>query len=194
MNQSILEPSYTGSGLFGGSFQSIQSFFDSVTNPNMWHTIGTISGILSIIFIAIIIFVLVRIREMQLDDYAKLDEDIRQALQRDQEIERNANPRWHYITTMVESINESDWRVAIIEADTMMEEELKNRGLSGETTSELLESAKASGYSGIQNAWDAHLVRNQIAHEGANFPLSQIQARRTIRMYQSFFENIGAIS
>ena len=163
------------------------------TNPETWSTIGVISALLSIICIAIIIFSLVRLVEIQIYDKEEIDHEIHKALLKEKERERNANPRWHYILTLIESPNESDWRVAIIEADSMMEENLKEKGLSGETVSELLEGARGSGYRSIQDAWDAHLVRNQIAHDGSDFPLSQIEGRRVIKMFQNFFEELGVI-
>jgi len=164
-----------------------------ITDPHTWSVIGTISMLLSIACIAIIIFSFVRLIEIQLYDKEEIEHEIHQALLRRKEREKNANPRWHYILTLVESSNESDWRVAILEADSMLEEVLKDRGFSGTTASELLEGAKESGYLTIQDAWDAHLVRNQIAHEGSDFALSQVEARRVIRMYQNFFEELNII-
>ena len=161
--------------------------YQFITDPHTWSVIGTISMLLSIACIAIIIFSFVRLIEIQLYDKEEIDHEIHQALLRRKEREKNANPRWHYILTLVESSNDSDWRVAILEADSMLEEVLKDRGFSGTTASELLEGAKESGYLTIQDAWDAHLVRNQIAHEGSDFALSQVEARRVIRMYQNFF-------
>lgn len=194
INQSFLDPNLIGTEFpVEGVFQTAKSTFDFFTNPNTWQTVGIVSGLFSIILIGGIIYFLVRIKEMQIDDAEKLEENIIKTLIKDKEIEKKNNPRWHYITTLVESPNSSDWRVAVIEADTMMEEVLKDRGLSGETVSELLESAKASGYPNIQNAWDAHIVRNQIAHQGVDFPLTQNEARRTIRKYESFFEDLGVV-
>lgn len=164
-----------------------------ITDPHTWSVVGTVSMILSIACIAIIIFSFIRLIEIQLYDKEEIDHEIHQALLRRKEREKNANPRWHYILTLVESSNESDWRVAILEADSMLEEVLKDRGFSGTTASELLEGAKESGYLTIQDAWDAHLVRNQIAHEGSDFALSQVEARRVIRMYQNFFEELNII-
>jgi len=164
-----------------------------ITDPHTWSVVGTISMLLSIACIAIIIFSFVRLIEIQLYDKEEIEHEIHQALLRRKEREKNANPRWHYILTLVESSNESDWRVAILEADSMLEEVLKDRGFSGTTASELLEGAKESGYLTIQDAWDAHLVRNQIAHEGSDFALSQVEARRVIRMYQNFFEELNII-
>jgi len=164
-----------------------------VLNPKTWSILGIISSSVSMLAIAISIFSLVRMREIQNHEKKEIDHEIREALAKDKERERDENPRWHYILTLVESPNESDWRVAIIESDTMLEETLHEKGLAGDTTSELLEGARTNGYSSIQSAWDAHIVRNQIAHQGSEFPLSQIEARRVIKMYQNFFEEIGVV-
>jgi hypothetical protein len=190
--------------LFDPTYLNIEYFFnkmlafvkpigDFFTNPHMWMTLGIISSCISILCIAIIIFSLVRMREIQIHEKREIDHEITSALMRDKEKERMENPRWHYILTLVESPNESDWRVAIIEADTMLEEVLRGKGFAGDTVSELLEGFRSSGYATVQNAWDAHLIRNQIAHQGSDFPLSQIEARRVIRMYQNVFEELRVI-
>jgi len=164
-----------------------------IINPHTWSVIGVISMLASIVCLSIIIWSLVRLVEIQIFDINEINHEIHNALLKQKEMERNANPRWHYIQTLIESPNDSDWRVAIIEADSMMEEILKEKGLSGTTVSELLEGAKESGYRSIQDAWDAHLVRNQIAHEGSDFPISQVEGRRVIKMFQNFFEELKVI-
>jgi len=179
--------------VFGKIVEYTGPVFQFFTNPHTWTVAGTISMLLTIIFLFIIIFSLVRLVEIQLYDKEEIDHEIHNALLKQKEKERNANPRWHYIQTLIESPNDSDWRVAIIEADSLMEETLKERGIAGDTVSELLEGAKNGGYRSIQDAWDAHLVRNQIAHEGTNFPISQIEGRRVIKMYQNFFEELKII-
>jgi hypothetical protein len=164
-----------------------------ITNPHTWSVIGVLSAVMSIICLAIVIFSLVRLFEIQIFDKDEINHEIHEALVKQKEKDRNTNPRWHYIQTLIESPNESDWRVSIMEADSMMEETLKEKGITGATVSELLESAKESGYHSIQDAWDAHLVRNQIAHQGSDFPLSQFEGRRVIKMYQNFFEELRVI-
>ena len=190
----LFDPTYLNiEYIFDKIYNFIKPIIDFFTNPNSWIIIGFISSALSIFFIAIIIFCLVRMREIQNEEKHELDHEIHLALARDKETERADNPRWHYILTLIESPNESDWRVAIIEADTMLEEILRARGFAGETMSELLEGAKTSGYASIQGAWDAHIIRNKIAHQGSEFPLTQIEGRRIIRLYQNFFEELKAI-
>jgi hypothetical protein len=179
--------------VFHKILEGIQPIIDFFTNAHMWATLGLISSIISLIAIAIIVFSLVRMREIQLHEKEEIDHEIREAMARVAEKDRNENPRWHYILTLIESPNESDWRVAIIEADTMLEEILRDKGFEGDTVAELLEGARSSGYASIQMAWDAHIVRNQIAHLGSEFPLTQVEGRRVIKMFQNVFEEMGAI-
>lgn len=201
--QGIIQP-LIDKPLFDPTYFNIEYLFNKIlavinpiiaffTNPHTWTVIGIISSSISILAIAIIIFSLVRMREIQIHEKREIDHEIHEALLKDKEKERDSNPRWHYILTLIESSNESDWRVGIIEADTMLEEVLRGKGFEGTTASELLEGARSSGYVTVQSAWDAHLIRNQIAHQGSEFPLSQVEARRTIKMFQTFFEELGVI-
>lgn len=194
IDKPIFDPTYFNiEYLFNKILGIIKPIGDFFTNSHTWVTLSYISSFISIFAIAIIIYSLVRMREIQIHEKREIDHEIHEALLQDQEKERDANPRWHYILTLIESPNESDWRVAIIEADTMLEEVLRGKGFEGETVSELLEGARSSGYATIQNAWDAHLVRNQIAHEGSTFPLSQVEGRRVIKLFQNVFEELGVV-
>lgn len=189
----ITQPIFNTDSTVSGVFDFFKPIVNFIINPHTWTVLGVISSSISIFFIGIIIFSLVRMREIQIHEKHELEHEIREALIRDQEAIKNDNPRWHYILTLIESPNESDWRVAIIEADTMLDEILDKKGMVGETLSEKLEQARSNGYAFIQGAWDAHIIRNQIAHQGSDFTLTQIEGRRVIRMYQSFFEELGVI-
>jgi len=179
--------------IFGKILDYIQPTLNVILNPHTWSVVGIVSSLLSLIFIIIIIFCIVRMFEIQAYDKMEIKHEIHEALLRDKEKARNENQRWTYITTLVESPNESDWRMAILEADSFLEEVLREKDMTGDTVSELLESAKSNGYTSIQNAWDAHIVRNKIAHEGSEYPVSQIEGRRVIKMFQNFFEELKVI-
>lgn len=190
--------------LFDPTYINIEFFFDKIanainpiiafiTNARTWDIIGLVSVLISILAITIIIFSLVRMYEIQVFDKEEIEHEINHALAKDKEMERNMNPRWKYILTLIESPNENDWRMSIIEADNLLEESFRDRGLVGDTLSELLEEARNNGYRNVQNAWDAHLIRNKIAHEGQNFPITQIEGRRVIKLYQNMFEELEVI-
>lgn len=194
VDKPLFDPTYLNiEYVFNKIANSIQPTINFFTNPGTWGTIGTVSAIVSIIFLSIIIFSLVRMYEIQVFDKEEIDHEIKHALAKEKERDRDLNPSWKYILTLLESPNESDWRVAIIESDTLLEEAFRERGLVGNTMSELLEEAKMNGYSSIQSAWDAHLVRNKIAHEGLNYPITQVEVRRVIKLYQNVFEDLQEI-
>lgn len=194
LDKALPSPKYLD---FSYIFKEVTDFFLPIVNfikdSDTWLTLGLISNISSIILLIIIIFCFIRIIELQIQEKEELNHEINNALLKQKEMDRDSNPRWHYIETLIESPNDSDWRVAIIEADTMLEDVLVEKGLFGSTVSELLESARSNGYSSISDAWEAHLIRNKIAHEGSEFSLSQIEGRRVVKMYRNFFEELGVI-
>jgi hypothetical protein len=179
--------------LFAKILPAVQKITHTISDPAFWSNIGYISMSLSLISITVIVFSFVRMFEIQSDEEKRIDYEIRQALARQAEKDRNENPRWKYIQTLVGSPNESDWRIAIIEADTMLDELLADRGYSGATLAEKLKEVDAGTFYSLQNAWDAHNMRNKIAHEGSDFYLSEVEAVRTIKMFQNVFEELRAI-
>lgn len=194
VDKPLFDPTYLNLAyVFNRILEAIQPVISFFTDPKTWSTIGLISSLLSVVCIAIIIFSLVRMREIQLHEKEEIEHEINHALAKQKEGARKENPRWHYVITLVESPNESDWRVAILEADTMLDEILTEKGYAGETLGEKLELLRSGGLSTIQYAWDAHLVRNQIAHTGSDYSLTQNEARRVVKMFGNVFGELGVI-
>jgi hypothetical protein len=91
----------------------------------------------------------------------------------------------------IESDNPNDWKLAIIEADIILDEVLKRQGYAGASLGERLKSISPSVLASLDDAWQAHKVRNQIAHAGAEFVLTHKIARETIVQYQRVFKELG---
>jgi hypothetical protein len=104
-----------------------------------------------------------------------------------------SNPQWQKILNHTESTNETDWRLAILEADIMLDDLLNNMGLPGDTIADKLKMVEKSDFTTLDNAWEAHKVRNQIAHEGISFMLNQREAKRVIGLYESVFNEFKII-
>lgn len=101
------------------------------------------------------------------------------------------NYKWGEILNKIDSFNESDWRIAIIEADTMLEELLDSMKYHGETVGEKLRAIEESDFTTLNQAWEAHKVRNKIAHEGS--VLTKREVRRVIDLYRQVFEEFHYI-
>lgn len=190
--------------LFEPKFLNLEYFFQralEVVGPigevlvsgYTWRVVGIVSGSISLLSIIIIVFSAVRMYEIQRFEITEIEHEISLAMARDYEEEQKQNPKWKYILKLIEGATESEWRMAIIEADAMLEEVMFEKGYSGETLGDKLKSARGDAFSTLDNAWNAHEVRNKIAHEGSEFTVTQMEARRIIRLYETVFEELGAI-
>jgi hypothetical protein len=95
--------------------------------------------------------------------------------------------RWEKVTVLIRSGNESDWRLAIIEADTMLDQFLSQLGYPGSSIGEKLKLCTRANFPTLDDAWTAHKVRNQIAHSGSDFHISQRQALHIYYLYERIF-------
>ena len=102
--------------------------------------------------------------------------------------------RWEHILTLVASGNPSDWRAAIIEADIMLSELTERMLLPGFSVGDRLKMATRDRFQTLNDAWEAHKVRNEIAHSGSQFLLTQREARRAIALYGNVFREHGMIA
>jgi hypothetical protein len=85
----------------------------------------------------------------------------------------------------------NDWKLAIIEADIILDDILKQKGYAGNSLGERLKSISPNQLESLQDAWEAHKVRNRIAHEGSDFILTQRMAQETVTRYQRVFNEFG---
>ncbi len=74
----------------------------------------------------------------------------------------------------------------------MLDEILEDQGYVGETVAEKLKLMTPSRIGSYDDVWDAHKVRNQIAHGGAiDMELTKKTARDTIAKFENAFKDLG---
>jgi len=91
----------------------------------------------------------------------------------------------------INSDNPRDWKLAIIEADVILDEALKSFGYQGVSVGERLKDTAPAKLLSINDAWQAHKIRNQIAHSDADFILTKKIAEDTIKQYRRVFTELG---
>lgn len=101
--------------------------------------------------------------------------------------------RWNRIMEHANSPDEHKWRLSILEADIMLNELLDVLGYKGETMAEKMKQVVRGDFNSIDAAWDAHKVRNRVAHEGSEHPLSEREKNRVIGLYQQVFREFNFI-
>ncbi|MES3005209.1 MAG: hypothetical protein V4690_03860 [Patescibacteria group bacterium] len=103
------------------------------------------------------------------------------------------NPQWQRVLAHAHSGNESDWRLSILEADIMLGDLLDKLSLPGDTIGDKLKAVEKSDFTTVENAWEAHKIRNRIAHDGVSFLLSAHETKRIIGLYKEIFEEFRII-
>lgn len=104
--------------------------------------------------------------------------------------EFNDHPKFAVIQGYMSSQSEALWRIGIMEADNLLLEVLREKGYQGDGVGEML---KSSSFKTVDLAWDAHKIRNRIAHEGSDFELTEREAKRAFVLYESVFRDLKAI-
>jgi hypothetical protein len=155
---------------------------------NIWTWIIVIGYVLSVAGLAVIVYTTVKLFELR-----KREEIHYSALVPSPESAAGVNPRWQHIETLSDGASASQWREAIIEADIMLDDALAREGYVGDGVGEKLKTATSSDLETLNDAWEAHKVRNQIAHEGSSFKLSEELAHRTISRYSAVFREFRVI-
>lgn len=82
-------------------------------------------------------------------------------------------------------------KLAIFEADTLLDGALKSIMMPGDTLGERL---KVAGYKypNLRNVWWAHKLRNQLAHDSA-FQISQREARRALDDFEKALKTLNVL-
>ncbi len=155
---------------------------------HLWVIISYVGYVLSAIGLAFIIYAMIRVFELR-----EREEHYYGTLLLAPEAATEGNLRWKHIEELAGGTNPSEWREAIIEADIMLHDVLSNQGYQGEGVAEKLRTIDQTDLGTLQDAWEAHRIRNQIAHEGSAFPLTQAIARKTVQRYGAVFREFGVI-
>ena len=93
--------------------------------------------------------------------------------------------KWDKVRKRLESGNESEYKVAIIEADNILDDLVKGLGYEGESFGERLQNMPDNEIEAKIDLVQAHEVRNKIIHD-ENFILSKEKAQETMENYENF--------
>lgn len=155
---------------------------------NFWLYVTLIAYLVSFLFIGLIVYFSIRIHQTLAEDAERYTTVSKE--EADVQLEHS---RWSYIRKLIESSQQSDWRQAIIEADIMLDEMLAKLGFVGQTIADKLKSASPAHFHTLEDAWTAHKVRNDIAHRGSEYQLTDHLAYRTIGHYENVFREFNEI-
>jgi len=86
----------------------------------------------------------------------------------------------------------NDLKMAVMEADTILNDALRYAGIHGVNLGDRLKNIKRGQIPNIEDIWAAHKLRNEIAH-GMNITLKRDMAERALEAYEVALKNLGAL-
>ena len=98
---------------------------------------------------------------------------------------------WLTIEQQLIKGEESSSHLVLLNADKLLDQALKQRGFKGDTMGARMKSARDS-WTNANNVWNAHKLRNRIAHE-TDVRVGYDDARRALASYRQALKDMGAI-
>lgn len=169
---------------FGGTGSG--SGFDASALVALADNIWTIVTILAYLFClaALGIFVYYTMRLYQI---RKEDDEKYTTISQEELHEEVESSRWANVQDLMRQNTDASRRQAIIESDVILDELLTRLGYPGESVGEKLRMVNRDRFRTLDQAWEAHKVRNEIAHQGSTYQLSESVAQRSIANYEAVF-------
>lgn len=173
---------------FTGDFSNFSQMEEAVLY--YWPLVAAISMLVSLALVVAIIYFVSKLREVE-----RLDEKVFSTVEmvNDKKEGEIKNERWVTVLKHLESESPSEWKTAILEADIILDEMTKKMGYHGDTLGERLTGVEKSDFLTINLAWEAHKVRNSIAHEGSDYLITKREAKRIIDLFRQVFEEFNFI-
>ena len=107
-------------------------------------------------------------------------------------LEEEGGRAWDGIRDLANSGNPSDWNMAVLRADALLDDILSRQGYDGITMAERLKVVDPVKLPSLDRLWSAHRLRNMIAHD----PLEQ-HTKETIihalRSYEVALKELGML-
>lgn len=100
--------------------------------------------------------------------------------------------QWLKIKARLDTGIESEYKLAIIEVDSILDDILKRMGYGGETLGERLNKLTIASLSNLEEVREAHQIRNNIVHD-PDYRLSLDEARKAMSAYERALTDLQAL-
>lgn len=99
--------------------------------------------------------------------------------------------RWMAIESRLNRDEENSYTVCVMEADKLLDQALRDRGLVGKTMADRMKQCQGKWTNG-NGVWAAHKLRNRLAHE-TDVRIDFDRARQALIAYKQGLKDMGAI-
>ena len=162
--------------------QGVESFYWSKLT-----TFKAASVFITAIFVASTLFFMIKTGWLALRIDRTEDVILRKNLPR-----RRSMKGWRHVQRHFFKGDDNSLKVALIEADKILDDALKAGGFKGENLGERLKKITEAQLPNLDQIWEAHKLRNRIVHE-TDFKLNRDTAERALGVYEKAFKDFGLL-
>lgn len=101
--------------------------------------------------------------------------------------------KWKNVIKRLETASEEEYKLAVLEADGMLDASLKRMSFAGDTLTDRLQKVSTGIIANLSEVRQANAIRNNIVHD-PNYRLTLSEVRRIIGVYQTAFEGLDLLS
>jgi len=138
-----------------------------------------------------VFFLLLTIVAVKINRLSARKLDIVKIIDPPDSIQSGTSARWIEVQKHITSTREAEWKFAVIEADKVVDEILKN-SFPGETMGERLLNITKGQLETLDGLWEAHKIRNRLVHD-VNYFLRYAEAKRAVILYERTLKELQAI-
>ncbi len=153
--------------------------------PDIFFTIYTILKIVfmlaSVSLITLIIFLLMKSDWL----YTHYIEDITEAMKMESYDMSQISKQWKKIKKRIEKATESERKLAILEADKLLDSTLSRLSYEGKTSGEKIKQCSDLE----EEIWEAHQLRSDIVHD-PSVKISEEAVRKALAIYERALEKL----
>lgn len=145
-------------------------------------TAQTVSAVLSALFAFFLVLAVIKKRQLSVRPDAATGGIAAGAPAR----ELSTGPlraRWEVVRTHLESPHEAEWKLAVMDADKLVDDALAKAGFPGDTFGDRLTNIQPGTLISLDGIWWAHRIRNRLAHE-LDYFLRYTEARQAVGYYE----------
>jgi hypothetical protein len=99
--------------------------------------------------------------------------------------------KWKRAQKRLETDLESEYKLAVIEADSMLNDALQKNGYPGESLGERLEKVSKETLPTLNQIREVHKIRNSVVHD-PDYKLTLREAKRALDIYENALHDLEA--
>ena len=172
-------------------FFDLNAFFGHFSGPatiGIFSDLKMLGGFLSLIF-----FLLLIINFIRTDKFLRARTNLLKSIVPPETAKESPlGSKWDEIQRHLNSTKEAEWKFAVIEADSLVDNVLRASGYPGDTMGDRLKNIDKSQVVTLDELWEAHKIRNRLAHD-LNYFLRYGEAKRAVQLYEKTLKELNAL-